>query len=252
MFAAISSGFTAIIYRPFYNGLVFIIGLLPSHDVGVAVVISTIVVRFVLFPLSRRAVQAQLAMKKISPEIEALKKKYKDNSPEQSRAIFDLYKERGVHPFAGFVLILIQLPILLGLYWVFSRGGLPIINTSLLYSFVPVPAAVNMSFLGLVNMSARSIPLAITAAVSQFIYTRLSMGPSEKSSPVEASLSGDMARSFEVQARYILPALVGVIGFSLAAAAPLYWTTSNTFMILQEYFSGRRFNDPDAKSNKKK
>jgi YidC/Oxa1 family membrane protein insertase len=84
VFAAISSGFTAIIYRPFYNGLVFIIDILPSHDVGVAVVISTIIVRFILFPLSRRAVQAQLAMKKISPEIEALKKKHKDNSPSKA------------------------------------------------------------------------------------------------------------------------------------------------------------------------
>lgn len=251
VFSVIGSGFTAIIYRPFYNGLVFLIGLLPTHDVGVAVVLLTIIVRFILFPLSRRAVQAQLAMKKIAPEIEALKKKYKDNAPEQSKAIFALYKERGVHPFAGFALILIQLPILLGLYWVFSRGGLPTINPSLLYSFVHMPSTVNMQFLGLINMSARNIPLAVTAALSQFVYTRLSMGPSEKTSPVEASLSGDMAKSFEVQARYILPAIVGVIGFSLASAAPLYWTTSNTFMILQEYFSGRRFNDPDAKSKKK-
>ena len=149
------------------------------------------------------------------------------------------------------MLILIQLPILLGLYWVFSRGGLPKINPMLLYSFVHLPTVVNMEFLGFINMSARNIPLAITAAVSQFIYTRLSMGPSEKSSPVEASLSGDMAKSFEVQARYVLPAIIGVIGFSLAAAAPLYWTTSNTFMILQEYLSGRRFNDPDAGSKRK-
>ena len=251
MFTAIATGFTAIIYRPFYNGLVFLIGLLPTHDVGVAVVILTIIVRFILFPLSRRAVQAQLAMKKIAPEVEAIKKKVKD-STEQSRAIFDLYKERGVHPFAGFAIVLVQLPILLGLYWVFSRGGLPKIDPTLLYSFVHLPATVNMQFLGLINMSARNIPLAVTAAVSQFIYTRLSMGPSEKSSPVEASLSGDMAKSFEVQARYMLPAIVGVIGFSLAAAAPLYWTTSNTFMILQEYLSGRRFNDPDAASKKKK
>jgi YidC/Oxa1 family membrane protein insertase len=251
VFTAIATGFTAIIYRPFYNGLVFLIGLLPTHDVGVAVVILTIIVRFILFPLSRRAVQAQLAMKKIAPEVEAIKKKVKD-STEQSRAIFDLYKERGVHPFAGFAIVLVQLPILLGLYWVFSRGGLPKIDPTLLYSFVHLPATVNMQFLGLINMSARNIPLAVTAAVSQFIYTRLSMGPSEKSSPVEASLSGDMAKSFEVQARYMLPAIVGVIGFSLAAAAPLYWTTSNTFMILQEYLSGRRFNDPDAASKKKK
>ena len=251
VFAAIGSTFSAIIYRPLYNGLVFLVGAIPTHDVGVAVVVLTIIVRFILFPLSRRAVKAQLAMKKIAPEIEKIKEKYKNKQEEQSRAIFALYKERDVHPFAGFALILIQLPILLGLYWVFSRGGLPVISLASLYSFVHAPAAVNMEFLGLINMSARSIPLAITAALSQFIYTRLSMGPSEKSSPVEASLSGDMAKSFEVQARYILPAIVGVIGFSLAAAAPLYWTTSNTFMILQEYLSGRRFNDPDAKTKKK-
>jgi len=248
---AIGATFSAIIYRPLYNGLVFLVGAIPTHDVGVAVVVLTIIVRFILFPLSRRAVQAQLAMKKIAPEIEKLKEKYKDKADEQGRAIFALYKERGVHPFAGFLLILIQLPILLGLYWVFSRGGLPTINLSLLYGFVHAPAAVNMQFLNLVNMSTRSIPLAITAALSQFIYTRLSMGPSEKSSPVEASLSGDMAKSFETQARYILPAIVGVIGFTLAAAAPLYWTTSNTFMILQEYLSGRRFNDPQAKTKGK-
>lgn len=252
VFSAIGAGFSAIIYRPFYNGLVFLVGILPTHDVGVAVVILTILVRFVLFPLSRRAVQAQLAMKKIAPEIEKVKEKYKDKPDEQGRAIFALYKERNIHPFAGFLLVLIQLPILLGLYWVFSRGGLPAINPTLLYSFVSIPAKVNMEFLGIVNMSARSIPLALAAAVTQFLYTRLSMGPSEKSSPVEASLSGEMAKSFEVQARYILPAIVGVIGFSLASAAPLYWTTSNTFMILQEYFSGRRFNDPDAGSKKKK
>ena len=251
VFSAIGAAFSAIIYRPFYNGLVFLVGILPSHDVGLAVIALTIVVRFILFPLSRRAVKAQLAMKKIGPEVEKLKEKYKDKPEEQGRAIFALYKERDVHPFAGFLLVLIQLPILLGLYWVFSRGGLPAIDPSLLYSFVGMPAKVNMEFLGIIDMSARSIPLALTAAFSQFIYTRLSMGPSEKSSPVEASLSGEMARSFEVQARYVLPAIIGVIGFSLASAAPLYWTASNTFMILQEYFSGRRFNDPESGAKKK-
>ncbi|MDR3570727.1 MAG: YidC/Oxa1 family membrane protein insertase [Candidatus Pacebacteria bacterium] len=250
MFSAIGAAFSAIIYRPLYNGLVFLVGILPAHDVGLAVVAMTIVVRFLLFPLSRRAVQAQLAMKKIGPEVEKLKEKYKNNPEEQGRAIFVLYKERGVHPFAGFVLILIQLPILLGLYWVFSRGGLPNIDPNLLYAFVHVPTAVNMEFLGIVNMSAKNIPLAVLAALSQFVYTRLSMGPTEKSSPVEASLSGDMARSFEIQARYVLPAIIGVIGFSLSAAAPLYWTTSNIFMILQEYLSGRRFNDADAGSKR--
>src|SRR5580698_689135 len=99
MFQAIGVAFNAVIYRPFYNALVFLVGVIPTHDVGVAVVVLTIVVRFCLFPLSRRAVQAQLAMKKIAPDVEKLKEKYKDKQEEQGRAIFALYKERNIHPF---------------------------------------------------------------------------------------------------------------------------------------------------------
>jgi YidC/Oxa1 family membrane protein insertase len=245
MLAMISAVFHAIIYDPLYNGLVYLVGIVPSHDMGIAVVILTILVRIVIFPLSRRAVDAQLAMKKLTPEVDAIKKKYPKNSPEQSQAIFALYKERGVHPFASFGLVLIQFPVLIGLYWVFYRGGFPAVNPALLYSFVHAPSSVNMEFLGIVNMAKRNAVLALLAAVTQFGYTRLSMGPREKkaeSTPVEASLSGDMARSFDLQARYVLPAMIGVIAFSVAAAAPLYWTASNTFMILQELASGRRFN----------
>ena len=242
MFHWIAVAFSAAIYTPLYNGLVFLVGIMPGDDMGLAVIVLTIIVRFILFPLSKRAVAAQLAMKRIAPEVEKLKQKYKDKPEEQGKAIFALYKENDVHPFAGFALVLVQIPILLGLYWVFSRGGLPAVDTSLLYSFVHAPSGVNMEFLGLVNMAApHSIVLSALAAISQFIYTRLSMGATETSSPVEASLSGDMAKSFEVQARYILPLFVGVISYTLAAAAPLYWATSNLFMIAQEYFSGRRF-----------
>ena len=92
-------------------------------------------------------------------------------------------------------------------------------------------------------MSNRSILLAVLAAATQFVYTRLSMGPpsTKDPSPVESSLSGDLAKSFDMQARYVLPGMIGVIAFSIAAAAPLYWTTSNIFMIVQEYLSGKRF-----------
>ncbi len=240
----ISAGFHAVIYNPLYNGLVFLVGIVPSHDMGIAVVIMTIIVRIIVFPLSRRAIDAQLAMKKLTPEIDKLKIKYKDNKEEQNRAMFALYKERDVHPFASFGLILVQFPVLIALYWVFYRGGFPTIDPGLLYSFVHVPPSVNMEFLGIVNMQGRSVILALLAAGTQFIYTRLSMGPREKvleSTPVEASLSGDMAESFDIQARYVLPVMIGIIGFSVAAAAPLYWATSNTFMIIQEYVAGRRF-----------
>ena len=239
----ISNAFHATVYNPLYNGLVFFIGAVPFHDVGLAVIALTIVARVVLYPLSRRAIQAQLAMKNITPEVEELKKKHKDDREAQSKAIFALYKERGIHPFAGLAVVLVQFPILIGLYLVFSRGGLPEVDASLLYSFVHIPGNINMEFLGLLDMRNHSIVLAVLTALTQFGYTRLSMGPRSTidPSPVESSLSGDMAKSFDMQARYVLPVIIGVISYSVAAAAPLYWVTSNLFMIAQEYVSGKRF-----------
>ncbi|HUO56271.1 MAG TPA: YidC/Oxa1 family membrane protein insertase, partial [Candidatus Paceibacterota bacterium] len=140
------------------------------------------------------------------------------------------------------LLLLIQFPVLIGLYWVFSRGGLPTIDAARLYSFVSMPTEVNMMFLGIQNMAGHSFVLAFLAAATQFAYTRLSMGPRGVKTATEASFSDDMAKSLDIQARFVLPLVIGVIGFTVVAAAPLYWATSNTFMIVQEYIAGRRFN----------
>jgi len=240
----ISGLFHAVIYDPLYNGLIFLVGVAPSHDVGLAVIALTIVVRVILLPLSRRAVETQIAMKKVAPEIEKIKEKFKDNREEQGKAIFALYKERGVHPFASFGLLLAQLPILFALYWIFANGGLPELRPELLYSFVSAPAGISMEFFGVLNMAGHSIVLGVLAAATQFVYTRLSMGPREKkpaATAATASFSTDLARSFDLQARYVLPATFVFLSFIIPNAAMLYLVTSNTFMIAQEYLSGRRF-----------
>lgn len=230
------------IYVPLYNALVFLIDIIPWHDVGLAVIALTILVRIVLIPLSKKAVESQLAMKKVGPEVEALKKKYKSDRAEQGKAIMALYKERGVSISAGFWLLAVQMPVLIALYYVFAQSGLPKVDEALLYAFVSAPEAVNMFFLGFVDMgAAHNITLAILVAISQFLSTRLSMGKKQSDSPIEASLSSDMARSFDVQARYVMPLMFGGIAYILPAAAPLYYLTQNIFMIAQEYVSGRRF-----------
>ncbi|MEY4747284.1 MAG: hypothetical protein RLZZ416_333 [Candidatus Parcubacteria bacterium] len=241
----LSAFFHAAIYDPLYNGLVFLVGVVPGNDIGLAVILLTIIVRIIIYPLSKRAILSQLAMKKIAPEVEELKKKYKNNSAEQGAAIFALYRERDIHPFASFGLLLVQFPILIGLYFVFLNKTFPGVDPTLLYPFIEAPSHINMQFLGLLDMSAHhNIPLAILVALSQLVYSRLSMGPREKildSTPVEATLSGDMAKSFDLQARYVFPLIFGVISYSVAAAAPLYWLTSNLFMIGQELAMGKRF-----------
>ena len=101
-----------------------------------------------------------------------------------------------------------------------------------------------MEFFGMLNMAGHSIVLGILAAATQFVYTRLSMGPREKkpaATAATASFSGDLARSFDLQARYVLPATFVFLSFIIPNAAMLYLVTSNTFMIAQEYLSGRRF-----------
>ena len=237
----ISHIFHVGLYQPLYNGLVFLVDSIPTHDIGLAVIALTILTRIIIYPLSKRAIQTQMAMKKIAPEVERVKEKHKNDREAQSKAIFALYKERGVHPFASFGLVLVQFPVLIALYWVFYKGGFPAVDAPILYSFVPTPETINMQFLGLVDMGQRSVLIALLAALTQLVYTRLSMGPRGRQTAAEATLSSDMARSFDLQARYILPIIIGVIGYTIPAAAPLYWTTSNLFMIGQEYFMGRRF-----------
>jgi YidC/Oxa1 family membrane protein insertase len=238
------TAFYNAIYDPLYNGLVYLVDVVPTHDIGIAIIILTILVKFVLFPLSRQAIKTQIAMRQIAPEVEAIREKFKEKQDEQARAIFALYRERGVRPFSSFLLILIQFPILFGLYWVFWHGGLPDVDPTMLYSFVPVPDMVNMEFLGLVDMRERSIILAALAGLTQLAYARLSMGPRKpREKSKEQSFSADMAHSFDLQARYILPLIVAGIAYTVASAVPLYWTASNLFMLAQEFLMGRRFTD---------
>ena len=98
-----------------------------------------------------------------------------------------------------------------------------------------------MEFLGVIDMGKRSMLLAILAGVTQLVYSRLSMGPRGSQTATEATLSSDMAKSFDLQARYVLPVIIGVIGYTITAAAPLYWVASNLFMIGQELVSGRKW-----------
>ncbi|MEK7068864.1 MAG: YidC/Oxa1 family membrane protein insertase [Patescibacteria group bacterium] len=239
----ISTLFHIAVYDPLYNGLIFLIEIIPSHDVGFAVILLTIAVRTILFPLSRRAIETQAAMKKVAPEIERLKETHKDNREEQGRAIFALYRERGVHPFASVGLLIAQLPVIFALYWIFAVGGLPEIYQNLLYSFTPTPSVVNMAFLGFIDMAGHSLVLGVLAAVAQFAYTRLSMGKRIPSLPAArgTSFSADLARSFDLQARYMLPATFIVLSYFIPNAAMLYLITSNIFMVGQEFYSGRRF-----------
>lgn len=237
--------FNTFFYNPLYNGLVFLISTVPFADVGIAIILLTVLVKLILFPLSRKAVRTQLIMKELEPELNELKEKYKKDKQQQARKVMDLYKEKGVNPFSGILLIFIQIPIILALYWVFFRGGLPKVDTSLLYTFVSVPQTVNMIFLGLVDMSGKSMVLAVLAGITQYFQIKLTLPPL-KNRNENPTLKEDLARSFQLQMRYILPVFVLVFSYIISAAVALYWLTSNIFAIGQEIVVRRKLAPNDA------
>lgn len=231
--------FATLFYQPLYNTLVLILGAVPGANVGVSIILLTVVVRSILLPLSHKSVVSQAKMRSIAPHLEKVKEKYKDDKQEQARKTMELYKEHGINPFSGCLLVLIQLPIIFALYFVFFKG-LPDLNAEHLYSFVTLPSAVSMMFLGVV-LSKKSIILAFLAAITQYYQIKLSipaLPPAQKDA--KPSFKDDFARSFNVQMRYMLPAIVFFISYSISAAVALYWATSNLFSIAHELYVKRK------------
>ena len=229
--------FTAIFYQPIYNVLVFLMTLLPWADAGVIIIICTVIVRLVLFPLSQKSIRTQLKMKEIGPELEALKVKYKDDKQEQAKQTMAFYKKQGVNPFAGFFAILIQFPIIISLYSIFRSGGISKVDPSLLYSFVHSPNhVVSMIFLGVISLTSKNLIFAILAGVTQFFQAQIITPPPPAPVPGQKSLGNDLARSMTFQSKYVFPIIIFFIAYAVSAAVSLYWIVSNVFSICQELY----------------
>lgn len=227
-----------LFFDPIYNGLVFFIDIIPGGDVGLAIIAITVVVKFILLPLSIKAARTQKIIREIEPQLKELKEKYKDDRAKLAEATMALYREAGMNPFSGIFLMLLQIPIVIALYFSVLNGGgfpLPDIHTALLYSFVPTPETVNMFFLGLVDITAKSLPLAVLAGLTQFIYAQMSLPALPARKEGESDLKADFTRSMHMNMRYVLPLIIGVISYTLSASIALYFTISNLTMIAQEF-----------------
>lgn len=223
------------LYEPLHNALIFLIGIVPGGDVGVAVILLTIIVKLILFPLSQKSVRSQIAMKMIEPDIAKIKEQYKDDKQEQAKKTFELYKEKKVNPFSGCVVLLIQLPIIFALYYVFLHG-LDVAGAKM-YSFIQAPDVVNTNFLGILDVTGKSLVLAVLTGLSQFFQMKLSVPPvSATPATGEKSFMTDFSKSMNFQMKYILPIFIAFVSYSISAAVALYWFTSNLFAIGQELY----------------
>jgi YidC/Oxa1 family membrane protein insertase len=235
--------FQPVFYDPLYNGLIYLISILPSANVGLAVILFTSLIKLILFPLTRKSVITQAKMKRLEPELNAIKKKYEKDKPEQAKQTMEFYKKNDINPFSGFLLLLIQTPIIISLYYIFLRGGLPKIDINLLYGPLKYLASltVNMHFLG-IDIGKPSVIFGIIAGITQFIQVQFSVPPIEKpAADAPSSFKNDLARSMNMQFRYVLPIFIFIISLKVSGAVAVYWATSNLFIIGQELVVRKKF-----------
>jgi YidC/Oxa1 family membrane protein insertase len=229
----------AFFFDPVYNILVFFIDIFANGDVGLAIIATVILVKAVLFPLSIKAVKTQRIMRELEPKLKELKEKHKDNREEHAKAMMALYKEAGMNPFASIGVMFIQIPFVIALYLAVSNGGgiaLPAINTAILYTFIPTPEQVSMLFFGVFDIAEKSLPLAIAAGFTQFLYTRKAM-PALPPRDVDAvpNFKDEFSRNMQFQMKYIMPVLIIFIAYAFSAAIALYFVVSNLLTLAQEY-----------------
>ncbi|HTH93563.1 MAG TPA: YidC/Oxa1 family membrane protein insertase [Candidatus Paceibacterota bacterium] len=220
-----------IIYQPIYNALIFIAQHVTGQDVGLAVIVLTIIIRLILFPLSKKSIVGQYKMKALEPKLQAIKNKGLSKEAE-AQETFALYKDEKINPFSGCLYLIIQLPILFALYFSFSRG---VVQPQHLYHFLSTDNLKD-TFIGLINITKPFFPLALLAGITQAIQAFLAPSPTPPGRSGDSNMQNQFAQSLAVQTKYVLPILIIVIASRLASAVSLYWSVANLFSIGQELY----------------
>lgn len=257
--------FTTLIVQPIFNILVAIYAILPGHNFGLAIIIFTILVRLAMWPLVKKQLHHAKAMRDLQPELKRIKKEAKGDRQKESMLVMELYKERQINPFASFGLILVQLPIIIGLYSAITRivNDPNTINTfsyeflrqlSFMKELAADVSQFDNSLFGIIDLSKPAISngvwyipaliIVALSAVAQYYQGKQLMPQSKDAKKLrdilkEAS-AGKQADQSEMTAAtsrftvYMIPAFVFFFTLGLPAALPLYWLTTSIVAIIQQ------------------
>lgn len=220
--------FTTIVIAPLYNALIYIVNFTPNQDLWIALVVITVLFKILLIPLFKKQVRDQLVMNHLGPKLKVIQEKYKDNKEALAKESMELYKKYKVNPLLSILILMIQLPFLIGLYKIFYNDLH--FYEHLLYGGLTLPASVNYLFLG-VNLAQKDIVFAILAAVSQYILGAYMF---KEKTGAEKEAESEMVRAMNMQMKYFLPLVIGAVSFFTPSVIALYLIVTNICGIIQE------------------
>ena len=232
--------FHEFLYRPLFNALIYLYQYFSFGDIGISIILLTVLIRLALFPLFYKGAKSQAVMQRLMPKIKTIQKNLKHDREKQAQEMFKLYKEHKVSPFSGFGMLFIQLPILIALYQVFLKGfSEGALNE--LYSFISRPEFLNHYFLGVIDLTQRSLVLVVLAAAVQYWQAKLAMPNSKSTNKQDLTQMEIMSR----QMIFIGPILTVIFlyFFKLPSAVAIYWLTTSLFSVIQQIIINKKIKE---------
>lgn len=222
-----------VIYQPLLNLLIYTYNILPIQDLGVVILVLTLLSRLAVWKPTNKSIRTQLIMKRLQPEMNALKVQFKDDPTAQFKAQQALQKTHGVSTLSSCLPLLIQLPFLIALYQVFQSTLKGSIEG--LYAFVQKPEHINTMFLGLVDLTKTGYILPVIAAAFQFWQARM------LAKALPDTETDSLTKSMNATTQYSLPLVSLFVGIYLPSGLLLYWVTTSVIMILQQYYVIKKY-----------
>lgn len=237
--------FDAILIAPLVNALFFLYGIIPGHDFGVAIILFTVIIRLVLWPLANKQLHSQKKMQALQGDIAKIKTKAGGDKQKESAMLMELYKEKEVSPFSACLPALLQFPILIAMFIVFQRatGDLgaisdilytPVKNLTYIQQILNGQIPFNSTLFGILPMTKPSAILAVLAGITQYFQVKMITPRKQKTD------SKDPQAQMTAMMNYTFPALTVFIAWTLPAALPLYWVATNVVSILQQWLIMRK------------
>lgn len=263
--------FNTLIVQPVFNLLVLIYALIPGHNFGLSIILFTVVVRLLMWPLIKKQLHHAKTMRALQPELKRIKKAASGNRQQESLMVMELYRERGIKPFASIGLVIVQIPIFIALY----SGIRKIVDNSQALIDFAYPFVRDLSWMkhlagnianfdhtlfGVVDLSRAAIGnppagggggiywpamvIVVASAVAQYIQSKQLMpdaGTGRKLKQIlrEAS-QGKQADNSEVNAavgrstRFLIPGLIFIFTVNIASALSLYFLVSGLVAMIQQ------------------
>ena len=259
--------FDAIIVKPIFNALMLLYSIIPGGDFGVAIILFTILIRILIYPLVRKQLHQTKLMRKMQPEIAKIKKEAKGNKQLEATMQMELYKRHGISPFQSIFILLIQLPIFIGLYQVIQIIVLhrnevakfayaPLEQLEPIKKIIENPENFNHTMLGFIDLTKTAfsngtvnivlLVLALISAVTQYIMSKQTMPTTstpkrfreimKEAAEGKQSDPADMSAAMMRNMVKIMPIMMFFIMVNLPGALALYYTVSNLIATAQQHY----------------